>query len=246
MLTMFRMDLHIHSCLSPCGDPASVPTRIISGALQKGLQAVALTDHNASENVEPLKRAAEKTGLTVFGGMEITSQEEIHVLAIFDGDDDLASMQELVYDHLPGRYDGKHFGEQYIVDEQDYAVGYNEHLLMGATDLSINQLIEAVHAREGLAVASHIDRGAFSIISQLGFIPEGMDLDALELSGNFRKSGFSPDNLSYPVITASDAHHPDDIGRFATDFFIHTPDIEEIRLALQGVDGRKLKNLYGI
>ncbi len=256
------MDLHIHTCLSPCGDPESVPTRIVAAALQKGIDAVAVCDHNATENVAAVVSAAEKQAaaaangitqsprqhgvLTVFGGMEITSREEIHLLALFDDFDALADLQALVYGNLPGEYDGEFFGEQYIVDDEDYVTGYNRHLLMGATELSVDRLVEEIHLRGGLAVASHVDRGAFSLISQLGFVPPEGGFDALELSCGHRERGFdlskfSPGGRMYPGITSSDAHHPRDIGRGATDFFVEAPRLKEIGLALAGEEGRRFE-----
>lgn len=232
------MDLHIHTCLSPCGDPKSVPSRIIRSSREKNLQAVAISDHNASENVSSVKTAAAGSSLTVFGGMEITTQEEIHILGIFDQDEPLQRMQELIYDHLNGTNDPEVFGPQYIVDSEDYVEDYNNHLLIGATDLDVETIITAIHDFGGLAIASHIDREAFSIISQLGFIPEDLDLDALELSHRYKSSPYSFENLNFPFVTFSDAHHPEDVGRDSTTFLIEEPTVRELRQALNGENGR--------
>jgi predicted metal-dependent phosphoesterase TrpH len=235
------MDLHVHSCLSPCGDPRSVPTRIVAAALKKQLDAIAVCDHNASENVFPIQEAAQDSGLVVFGGMEITSREEIHVLAIFGSIEGLCAMQEVVYSHLPGRYEGKHFGEQYIVDREDYVTGYNDHLLMGAAELSVNELVGEIHRCGGLAVPAHVDREAFSIVSQLGFIPPDLDVDALEVSFRHREGQSVLDTGSFPVITSSDAHEPEEIGRVSTEYYISAPTVEEVRLALRGEQGRDMR-----
>jgi hypothetical protein len=182
MLKPYLMDLHIHTCLSPCGESDMVPTRIVSRARQLGLDAIAVCDHNASENVHPVRAAGLAQGLAVFMGMEVTSREEIHVLALFGEDRGLELMQKLVESNLHGVNDEELFGPQYIVDERDYVSGVCERLLIGATDLSVEAVVEGIHRFGGLAVASHVDRGVYSVISQLGFIPPGLALDAIELS----------------------------------------------------------------
>jgi hypothetical protein len=235
------MDLHIHTCLSPCGESESVPTRIVQLALDAGVDALAVCDHNASENVVPVRKAAEGKDLTVFGGMEITSQEEVHILGIFDEAGSLEKMQELVYANLAGRNNKEVFGPQYIVEEEDYVEGYNEHLLIGATDLSVDAVISAVRDFGGLVIASHIDREAFGLISQLGFVPEGLDLDAVELSKNYKKSAYSLEGIGYPFVIFSDAHHPEDIGTATTVFVLEQPTVAELRMACAGVKGRGIE-----
>jgi predicted metal-dependent phosphoesterase TrpH len=234
------MDLHVHTCLSPCGLPENVPTRIVLRSHERDLQAIGICDHNASENVDAVRRAAAKWDLAVLGGMEITTQEEIHILAIFDGDDDLERMQGLVYGHLPGKNDPRAFGQQYIVDEEDYVTGFNERLLMGATDLSLDDVIEAIHRYGGLAVASHIDRDAFSIFSQLGMMPENLGLDAVELSPHYMSSRFDIGDTGFPVVFFSDAHQIEDVGCASTCFLVEKPCVDEIAKALRGDEGRKI------
>ena len=240
MLRGFNTDLHIHTCLSPCGMPENVPTRIVQRARERDLQVIGICDHNASENVGAVRAAATRWHINVLGGMEITTQEEIHILAMFDSDDDLNQMQHLVYEHLPGVNDPQAFGQQYIVDAEDYVKGFNERLLMGATDLSLEVVIAAIHSAHGLAIASHIDREAFSLFSQLGMIPEHLELDAVELSPHFMNSKFHLEKVVYPRVYFSDAHRPDDVGRAHTRFLIETPCVSEIKLALQGRDGRRI------
>lgn len=237
MMREFRADLHLHTCLSPCADPEMMPGMIVRQAKQVGLEIIAVCDHNSMDNVEAVARAGEKAGLCVIPGMEITSREEVHVLGLFRGEAQLREMQRIVYERLPGENDEDAFGPQTIVDEYDRLIGSNTRLLIGATTLAIEEVVQAVHRLEGLAIASHVDRQGFSIIGQLGFIPPGLGLDALEVSRPEAAETWK----DYPVIACSDAHFLSDIGRSTTAFVLEEATLEEIELALQQRDGRKVR-----
>ena len=150
-------------------------------AIAAGLDILAICDHNSSENVSYVINAARGKNLKIFPGMEITTSEEVHFLALFDSLPDLARLQEIVYQHLPGKNDEDRFGVQAIVNENGEVEGINDKLLIGATDIPLNDLLNHVHEQNGLAVASHIDRESFSVLSQLGFIDESIHFDALEI-----------------------------------------------------------------
>jgi len=130
-----------------------VPGVIVEEALRKGLQAIGICDHNAAENVPAVRKAAEKKRIAVLGGMEITSQEEVHVLALFDDDEKLFELQEKVYENLPGLNDEKAFGEQTVVNEKDEVVDVNQRLLIGATTLPLERIVEMIRSLSGLAIA---------------------------------------------------------------------------------------------
>ena len=182
MLKKFRCDLHIHTCLSPCAELDIYPSALVEKCIASALDVIAVCDHNASENVEYVIRAAKGKPLVVLPGMEITSREEVHALAIFDNVEGLAVVQQIVYSALNGLNDSKVFGYQAIVDEADEVKGFNDRLLIGATDLTLEEIVLMIHEAGGLAIASHIDRESFSVISQLGFIPTDIRFDALEIS----------------------------------------------------------------
>jgi hypothetical protein len=181
MLRPFRADLHVHTCLSPCAELDMTPRQIVDAAKGKGLDILAITDHNSAENTEAARRAASGSGLVVLSGMEITSSEEVHVLALFEDGEGAMRMQDIVYENLPpGENDEELYGQQVIVNEFDEVMGFNTRLLITATRLSLEALVSMIHSCGGLCVASHIDREAFSVISQLGFIPGDAGFDALE------------------------------------------------------------------
>lgn len=236
----YRADLHIHTCLSPCGDLEMYPSNIVRHALQQQLDILAICDHNSAENVRWVKKAAEKTPLHILGGMEISSAEEVHVLTLFERDEDLLAMQEIVYGNLPGLNRPKYFGDQVVVNAQDDVLEFNQRLLIGATLMTVDEIVEQTHELNGLAVASHIDREGFGIIGQLGFIPPGLPLDAVEISIPERLDEFA--SLGYPVITSSDAHQLKDMGRNVTRFFMEDITLAELKKALQ----RQGERTFGI
>ena len=243
MLPLFKADLHIHTCLSPCADLSMGPRAIVAHAARAGLDVIGVCDHNSAENAPAVVKAAQDSKIRVLPGLEVTSKEEVHLLAIFDRAEQALQLQELVYQHLPGRNDPAAFGLQPVVNEDHEVVGFNERLLAGATELTVEEVVAGIHALEGLAIAAHVDREAFGIIGQLGFIPAGLELDALELSPNTsprqaaqRFAGCS----RWPFLHSSDAHSPEDIGKVATFFRISEATTAEIRKALRGAEGRRV------
>ncbi len=214
------------------------PRSIINAAKQQGLDIVGICDHNSCENVPGAKKSAARAGLHVIGGMEITSAEEVHLLAFFDQDAALFAMQDIVYAHLPGLNDERRFGDQVVANEDDEVLGFNEKLLIGATELSLKEIVTNIHVLNGLAIASHIDREGFGIIGQLGFIPQGLPLDAVEVSPRGHITDYA--DLSFPIIRSSDAHQLDAIGMSVTQFLMEDVTLEELTKALNGRDGRQV------
>jgi len=236
------VDLHIHTCLSPCAEKDMTPRVIAGRAAAAGLDLIGICDHNSAENALAVRAAGAREGVAVVGGMEVSSREEIHLLALFGDDRRMSGFQQVVYDHLPGRNDERAFGAQLVIDEDDGITGRNERLLIGATDLSVEDIVGAIHGMGGLAVASHVDREGFSITGQLGFIPEGLELDALELSAGAAPGAEAaiPGRRGLPVIRSSDAHRPEEVGRACTVMLMKRADFGEVVMALHGDGGRKV------
>ncbi len=237
-------DLHIHSCLSPCAELEMSPGNIVQAATSKGLDMIAVCDHNSAENVTAVIEAIGRTSLTVLPGMEITSKEEVHVVGLFADAEDAHWIQSLVYEHLEGTNDETVFGVQVIVEADGTVVGYNDRLLIGATDLSLERLVEAIHERNGLAIAAHIDREVFGIIGQLGFIPPNISLDALEISSRVglkeARSLFEA-YQDYPFITSSDAHVLADVGSVSTPLRMEGASFQELKKALKCENRRSVR-----
>jgi len=243
MLRPFKADLHIHTCLSPCTELDMSPKGILTAARKKELDIIGICDHNSSENSLAVMNAAKKMNISVFPGMEVTSQEEVHVLALFDEIENALKLQKFVYKNLPGENDEKAFGMQVVVNEKEEVLGFNNKLLIGATTVPLEEVIRLIHSLSGIAIASHIDRESFSIIGQLGFIPDNLELDALEISPNISLEEARKRYADhFPITCSSDAHYPDDIGKSFTSFLLEEGTVAEIKKALKNKEGRKLIN----
>jgi len=243
MFKVFRCDLHVHTCLSPCAELDMYPRAVVDRCLACGLDVIAVCDHNASENILYVTRYAEGKPLTILPAMEITSREEVHVLAIFDKLSAVSRLQSHIYDHLPGENDEDVFGCQAIVNERDEVEGFNTRLLIGATELPLAAIVEEIHALGGLAVAAHIDRESFSVLSQLGFLDPDTPFDALEVSPAVGIAGGRkryPEFEAYPLIQSSDAHFLKDIGRSFTSIAMKSPTVSELKMAFAGSEGRAI------
>jgi len=231
----------VHTCLSPCGDLMMSPRKIAAQACKKHIDILAICDHNSAENVPAVMRAARMGEVTVLPGMEICTREEIHVLAIFEYDSLAFAMQSIVYDRLPGKNDADAFGLQVVANEHDEVVGIQERLLMGAVELSVDEVVSDIHTLGGVAIASHIDREHSSVISQLGFIPATLRFDALELSVHITtedaRERFAP-YAEYAFVRNSDAHFLDDVGNNTSEYLLERPTFSELARALRRTDGR--------
>lgn len=220
---IIKADMHIHTCLSPCAEVTISPKRAVEKAYHAGLTMIFITDHNSAENAAAAMKAAEKyDNMKVYPGMEITSREETHTLALFENISNAYAMQDAVYKFLPDAFSEKEYSEQVNANENDEVEGFCRKSLFSAVDLSIDEIINLIHKNNGLAVAAHIDRMSFSVISQLGFIPDNIRYDALEVSPNMpidkAKTAYQEYSDKYNFVKGSDSHWLDNIGTVFTEY----------------------------
>ncbi len=243
-MKIFRADLHIHTVLSPCGDLDMSPGRIISEAATKNLDIIGITDHNTTRHCSIVSRMAGMKGIFVMQGAEVTTKEEVHCLAFFENNYKLDLFQEYLDAYLPDlRNNSSKFGYQVQVDENENIIYEEEKLLINAISRSFKEVEKLVHSLNGLFIPAHIDRKKNSIYSQLGFLPENMKADALELSSLTSVARFAkshPEIKDFPIIRSSDSHQPGMIGSAVTEFLLESPSFEEITMALKGLNGRKI------
>ncbi len=208
-------DLHIHSCLSPCGDDDMTPANIAGMAAVKGLDVIALTDHNSCKNCPAILKHGEEYGITVIPGMELTTAEEVHVVCLFPALGDAMAFDGYVYERLlPIKNREDIFGKQQIMDADDQVTGNVERLLIGATDISFDQVFGLVEAYRGIAYPAHIDKSTTSLLSNLGFVPPDSSFTCAEISTFDHLHQIQKEHpyfLQCKMLSSSDAHYLEDI-----------------------------------
>lgn len=216
-MPIFKIDLHIHSVLSPCSDLLMSPSRILDRASEVGLDIIAISDHNMAENGKALAELKVRnfTAPECFFGMELQTEEEVHLLCLFEAIDTAMIMQEEIYPLLISQPNNPDlFGYQIVVDEFDEIIRHEEKLLISSVMLRINDVFKKVTELEGIVIPSHIDKESFSIISQLGFIPSDIPFPTVELSRNADINSFmnDPSFADLNLVTFSDSHRIEEIG----------------------------------
>lgn len=209
----YSFDLHLHSCLSPCGSEDMTPANIAAMCALAGLDIVALTDHNTVGNCAAFCRAAEENGLLALPGMELTTLEEAHIVCLFPDLDSAGAFGQLVRSKLPPmENDPAVFGPQIIMDERDRVLGEETALLAGATTIGVYEVSGLVRSYGGVAYPAHIDRPSFSLLANLGLWDPDMGFPLAEVSRNCPPDLFDrPDLRDVRRITACDAHYLDQI-----------------------------------
>lgn len=203
-------DLHLHSCLSPCGDQEMTPWNLVGMARIKGLDVIALTDHNTALNTPDAMAAGAEYGVQVIPGMEITSREDVHILGYFASLEAALAAGESVYAHLP---DVKNqpllFGEQIIMRDGDTPSGTLDKLLINATDLSVDEVCGLIRSFGGVAVPAHINRGSNGMIGALGLMPFLPEYPVVEVYSGVPCPDYAVKGRF--VLHSSDAHRLEDI-----------------------------------
>lgn len=246
---IFRAELHVHTVLSPCADVEMIPPFIIQTAVEAGINLIAITDHNSTANIPAVMRAAEGSGVHVLPGMELQTQEEVHLLCLFDELDQALEMQSYVDQLLPDiANDPDHFGEQFVVDHTGEFIRRENRMLINSVQITLDNAVSKIHQLNGIAIPAHINRRAFGLIEMLGFIPPEIPFDAVEISSHVQPAAFLAAQripITLPVIQSGDVHRLEEFGG-KMQFEMHTPSTSEILQALNVVNGRnfQIKNLY--
>ncbi len=207
----YRYDLHMHSCLSPCGDDDMTPNNMVNMAALLGCQILAVTDHNTCRNAPAAMRVGEQAGVLVIPGMELCTAEEAHVVCLFETAEEALAFDAYVEEHtmkIPNR--PEIFGEQLILDENDEYVGKIDHLLITAADISVNDVQQIVKQYGGVAFPAHVDKDAYSVTASLGAIPPEAEFTAAEVSagGDMTVLGkLYPELQDMVILHDSDAHY---------------------------------------
>lgn len=229
-------DLHIHSCLSPCGDDDMTPANITGMAALKGLDVIAVTDHNSCKNCPAVMKAAEEYGIIAIPGMEINTSEEVHAVCLFPELGAAMDFDKYVYDKLlkfKNRPDI--FGKQQIYNENDEICGEVKELLISSTEISFDSLWSLVRSYNGIMFPAHIDKNANSIISNLGFIPPDSCFKTAEIKDLKKLHELKRSNPYLEqcrIISNSDAHYLENIKEPELMLPVRSKSIESVIEAL--------------
>ncbi len=246
----YKADLHNHTVLSPCGDLEMTPEFILSQAKAKEYDIIGITDHNTTLQAREIKKYSSENTPYILCGVEITTSEEVHCLAFVDGEENLNKLEDYLRSHLPKIPNNVDlFGYQLLVNKEEEVLYEEEVLLISAIDQNVDQVEAFVHSLSGIFIPAHVDKKKNSIISQLGFIPPSLNIDAIEFSANCDVQAFLNANkyinkLNTTFIRSSDAHYPIDYLNAETIFKMKEINFEEIKAALKNIDGRSVEIKY--
>lgn len=238
----YKGDLHIHSVLSPCGDIEMSPKAIVKAAVEKKLDFIGITDHNSTLQAKIVRDIGIDYNLKVFTGIEVTTKEEVHSICFLPNDQKLDDFQRFVELHQPRiTNDPDIFGFQLCVNENNDIIKEIEYYLGVSLNLPIDELEKRIHELQGIFIPAHINRSRHSIFSQLGFFPDDLAVDALEIFNRTDINDFKnqhPELMKFNLIKNSDAHFVHQIGSFTTDYYMEELTFDELKLSVQMKNGR--------
>ena len=199
----FAVDLHIHSCLSPCGEDDMTPCNIAGMGYLNGLSIMALTDHNTAKNCPAFYTACRAYGIVPVSGMELTTAEDVHMVCLFPELETALEFDKVVEEkRMKVRNKPAIFGEQVIMGEEDVPIGSDPWFLPAATSITIEEGAKLVRSRGGVCYPAHIDREANGLLAILGTFPESPVFTLAELHDEDKRDLAE----GRKIIVSSDAH----------------------------------------
>lgn len=222
-------DFHIHSGLSPCSSEDMSPNNIVNMSVIKGLDAIAVTDHNGIGNVRACVEIGKTLPIIVIPGMEIQTVEDFHSIILFKTVEDLETFYANVDEKrlkIPNK--PERFGHQYIYSVDDEVIDEEMNYLITPFNITFDKVIELVNDLGGVAFPAHINRNSFSIFNSLGFIDKSLDIENIEWYKEKPDDYETFENKmfkSYRELFNSDAHQLVDISEQ-----INYIDVDEISI----------------
>ena len=243
-LSPFRVDLHLHTVLSPCGELEMGAPEIVAACRKEGVALCAVTDHNAADNAPAVSAAAEGNPV-VIPGMEVQSAEDIHMVVLFPDMETARSFQDWLWLEMPPILNKPEvFGEQLIIDGENQILGEQEILLVQGAGYGADVIAAEALDRGCLVIPAHLNRPSFSYEAVLGPLPDDFPCTALELSSAVTREAFRDWRIRYPhrvFVRSSDAHRLRDISKDrCTVMMLESPSFSELALALKGQEGRSV------
>ena len=226
---LVKVDLHNHSCLSPCGSDDLTPALLAVEAMEQGINILALSDHNSARNLPAFKEACELCSIMPLFGIEVTTIEEVHVLTLFEKLEDAMQFGSFIEFLLPPiKNDCRLFGNQLVVNMEGEVLETVEKLLISTSGISFSDVIEEALSRDALVIPAHIDRFANSALANLGFLPD-LPYSALEAI----RLPVEAETYNKTILTASDAHRLEEVGRRSCYLEMEELSFEALKAALE-------------
>lgn len=187
------------------------PANIVGMAAVKGLDVIAVTDHNSCRNCPAVLKAAEEYGILAIPGMEINTSEEVHAVCLFPTLESALEFDDYVYERLVKFPNNEAvFGKQQLYDGEDNVCGTEPSLLINATEISFDELWDLVRGYDGVMFPAHIEKTANSLLANLGFIPPDSQFQTVEVK-DLKKLHEVREANPYlegcRIISNSDAHY---------------------------------------
>lgn len=221
------------------------PRDVVARLKSLDIDWMAITDHNSLANCPAYAAVARKAGIFFTWGVEIQTAEEIHLLAYFDDPAKAQAFDRELYNSLlPLPNDPDFFGDQVIIDENEGILGMEPKALMNSSLWDLSTTVKTARAFMGYCVPAHIDAGANSVLSQLGFLPPEPVFDLFGITANLDSASFlkqHPELNGKAFLRASDAHYLSDLGSGCTRLYLEAPSAAELALAAQRRDHRLLE-----
>lgn len=244
MLKKYKIDLHNHTVLSPCGGLEMSPTALLERAKELGLDMIAITDHNSCKNCKAYYELGKDYQISVIPGVEIQTMEEIHVIALFPDIETAETFDKILYQALlPIENNPDYFGDQVIVDKDENIIGLEERALINSVIWDFETTVNKVKEFDSICFPAHIDAQANSVISQLGFLPAGLPIDGVGITARCDIKNFLANN-SYlegiTIIRNSDAHYLNDMGSGSCFARLEDVTYAELKLAFAKEANREI------
>lgn len=191
------------------------PANIVGMAVVNGLELIALTDHNTCRNCKPFMHWAEQYGVLAVPGMELTTEEEVHVVCLFPTLEKALDFDSYVYGELnlfPNNE--KIFGPQLQCNEEDEVIAHEPNLLIQSTRISFDRVYHLVEQHDGVMIPAHIDKNSHSLLYNLGFIPIDSKFTTIEIKDETKDEelqNLHPYLKKCRILHDSDAHYLQDI-----------------------------------
>jgi len=244
MLKKYKIDLHNHTVLSPCGGLEMSPGAVIERAKQLGLDILAITDHNSCKNCKAYYEIGKQNGIEVICGVEIQTIEEIHVVALFPDVEEAMKFDKTLYKALlPITNNPDFFGDQVIVDKDENIIGFEEIALINSVIWDFETTVNKVKEFDSICFPAHIDAQRNSVLSQLGFLPLNIPIDGIGITAKCDvKSFMSANNYlnGLTVVRNSDAHYINDMGSGTCFARLEEPTFAELKKAFGRQEGREI------